>query len=151
MGDLAGIPPFGGGGVNLRPFIDTTPAAVPAVEPSVGGQALTGRMSSGSQNAGGRSSDRQTAAHPVLQEPFDEHALPGPPPTFQVTLLEVDQHLMRTLARINAANGFRNSAIAAELPDQSGSAPTGRQDIGGDGGHRTNSNPSDRSGVEQTS
>lgn len=36
-------------------------------------------------------------------EPFDTNVIPGPPPTFEATLLELESHLRMSLARMDAA------------------------------------------------
>jgi len=117
MVGLAGIPPFGGGGVNIRPNIEpAAAAAVPLVEASVAGQALSGRMSSGqSQTDSGAG---HPSGQPVEQKRVDLNEVPGPPPTFQISLLELDHNLAETLARINAAHAIARDAgaIASRSP-----------------------------------
>ena len=122
MVELAGIPPFGGGGVNIRQT-NTPPApAVPAVEAAATGQGLSGRMSS-NQSQSESGSDRHNAPSLALPGPDrpDPHALPGPPPAFQISLLELDRDLAQTLARLNAEH--IHSSEAVDLPDTSQEAP----------------------------
>ncbi len=119
MGDFAGLPPLIGNGIPQRPFSDTPAPSVPPVEAPLAGQALGGR--SAAQNSGGQSRDKQDRdAQRLHSADFDDTTLPGPPPAFQVSLLELDQDLMLTLARINANHAMINAADAV--------APVGAND-----------------------
>lgn len=115
MVELAGIPPFGGGGVNIRQTSTAPAPAVPAVEASSAGQGLSGRMSSSQSHNNGftlgyRASD--TRSDRARREIVDPNALPGPPPTFQISLLELDRDLAQTLARLNAKRAIAGNVQA---------------------------------------
>ncbi|MCP3968864.1 MAG: hypothetical protein GY717_00805 [Rhodobacteraceae bacterium] len=128
MVDLAGIPPFGGGGVNVRPVNDAPASAVPAVEAAGAGQGLAGRMDS-ERSQTGSGQGWQQAPQPGIVQETDPHALPGPPPTFQISLLEMDRDLSQMLARINATHAIASDAAAiagpAEGPDRADTAGPG--------------------------
>ena len=114
MVDLAGIPPFGGGGVNIRQTPDSPAPQVPVVEATLKGQSLSSR---GSSNASQHESGHQGGHNPKpdspqIHEPIDPNVLPGPPPAFQISLLELDRDLAQTLARLNATQAIQSDANA---------------------------------------
>lgn len=138
MVELAGIPPFGGGGVNTRPVSDTAAAAVPAVEASVKGQGLSGHSSSNQSHSDqhGKNLDGQAASQPAPRVGAgapDPDALTGPPPSFQVSVLEMDRNLAQTLARINAAHAIESDAkaIAGPSPDETAAPEQSAADMSG--------------------
>ena len=95
---------------------------VPVVEPGASSQATSGRMSSGHPQTEGGQSDGSEFAYATAKKRVDPNATPGPPPTFQISLLEMDRDLAETLARINASYAMERDAAAIASP----SAETGQ-------------------------
>ncbi len=128
MGDLAGIPPFGGGGVAIRPHEHAAPPAVPAVEPSLDSQGLNGQTTKNDAHdvrfAKQDRTDVDAAPVPALQrDPIDRHALAGPTPAFQVSLLEMDRQLQDALARMEAAHSQPESEAAIAVSEAPSDTP----------------------------
>ena len=115
MGDLAGILPIGGGGTSVRPNVENSTQAVPAVQSSVAGQSLAGQNGAGtSQDKGQQRSGAETAPAFQRKSPVDPNAHAGPTPAFQVSVLEMDKDLQQALARLEAerAKPVNDAAIA---------------------------------------
>ena len=103
MGDLAGILPIGSGGSTVRPHVETTTQAVPAVQSTVAGQSLASQNGSGgSQGKGQKGTESDTAPAFKRKSPVDPNAHAGPTPAFQVSVLEMDKDLQQALARLEA-------------------------------------------------
>ena len=116
MVDLAGLPSFGGGGVNIRQNVEPPVPVVPVVEPGASSQASSGRMSSGHPQTDSGQRDGSEFAYANAKKRIDPNATPGPPPTFQISLLEMDRDLAETLARINATYAMERDAAAIASP-----------------------------------
>lgn len=137
MVDLAGIPPFGGGGFSIRQPVEPPAPMVPPVEPSANSAGLSGNISSGQpQTESGRQASVPAPLQRDPKEPVDRHAVPGPPPTFQISLLEMDRDLSATLARMNAAYAIERDAEAiAGRSDETGQArPADAREVAQDTG-----------------
>lgn len=97
MADIAGLPPIVGAGPVGRPNVNAGQvlfvAASDVIEPS---------EASDAQRAGTPSALTTALPGPRL----DENTLTSPPPAFQVSLLELDAALLKSLARINAEQSF---------------------------------------------
>ena len=127
MVDFAGMPPIGSGGINIRHTADPATQPLPAVESGSAGQGLSGRMTSGQSHTNTGSGDQgaaQTASAEPLAKP-DPDAPTGPPPSFQITVLEADRDLDRVLARLNTEHALQEDAslIAVEGTEHVPSAP----------------------------
>ena len=131
MGDLAGILPIGGGGSTVRPHVETTTQAVPAVQSSVAGQSLAGQNGSGgSQGKGQKSNGADTAPAFLRKSPVDPNAHAGPTPAFQVSVLEMDKDLQQALARLEAKHAKpENDAAIAPAPKAEAVAATRKEDV----------------------
>jgi len=107
MIELAAISSFGGGGVNIRQSVETTPqAAVLAVENSLAGQGLSSQMSSGYSQSDQSHTNTGSRQQSTPQKAVDPNPLTGPPPTFLMNVLEMDRDLAQSLARMNAEHTF---------------------------------------------
>ncbi|KMW58380.1 hypothetical protein AIOL_003353 [Candidatus Rhodobacter oscarellae] len=51
-------------------------------------------------------SGQQPAPDAPAEPKPDEHTIPGPPPAFQISVLELDAQLQESLARMNASHSF---------------------------------------------
>lgn len=136
MGEIAGLPQLGGGGIPLRLNTDRNGQGVPPVEATPKGRGLDGRMPSG--GGGARAEARRGDPMPDQETPprrLDVHTLTGPSPAFQATVLELERELRQSMARIEAAQGLpeaasaiappaRAESAAHRLPDASGNAET---------------------------
>ena len=136
MGEIAGLPQLGGGGIPLRLNTDRNGQGVPPVEAALRGRGLDGRMPSG--GGGARAEARRGDPKPDQETPprrLDVHTLTGPSPAFQATVLELERELRQSIARIEAAQGLPEAAsaiappapaetAAGQPPDASGNAET---------------------------
>ena len=132
MGDLAGILPIGGGGSTVRPHVESTTQAVPAVQSSVAGQSLAGQNGSGgSQGKGQKSYGADSAPAFKRKSPVDPNAHAGPTPAFQVSVLEMDKDLQQALARLEAehAKPENDAAIAPALKAEPVETPETEADV----------------------
>lgn len=97
MAEIAGLPPVVAAGPVGRPNIDAAQvlfAAAPAL----------GQSSTQSEAEARGAPSALTTALPGPK--LDENTLAGPPPAFQVSLMELDAALLKSLARINAEQSF---------------------------------------------
>ncbi len=60
-------------------------------------------------------------------EPFDTNVIPGPPPTFKATLLELESHLRMSLARLDATRHAHPMEPKPVRIEQQAAAPAVRQ------------------------
>jgi hypothetical protein len=135
MMDLNGLMPIFGHPA-LRPAPRSEPVQIQPVEKSTASGGASGRMDADS------SSGQDTPRHRTNRE---GEPLTGPPPAFQVSLLDLEVDLQRAIAGIEAARGHEAFGAAvrpaegvdgvhAQLPDSRTTAPpsgpeaTGMQD-----------------------
>ena len=116
MGEIAGIPPFGGGGANLRPPTETAPVALAPVAQGDSSANLSGRMDSDASGHGSARYQTPNALTDSLpRQPLDGTELAGPPPSFQVSILELDRDLQAALAKITASHSLKQDVAAISL------------------------------------
>ena len=115
MSDLATFTPVGTGPV-ARPVMDVAGPKIAPVQKSDTDQNLAGR--NGSQNPDSFVAQKDTARSPytaVSENSMNKDTPAGPPPTFQISILELDAKLAMDLARINASHTFGREEIAADV------------------------------------
>ena len=115
MGEFAGIPPFGGGGVSVRPLNDT---AKPAIQPVAGGSAGQGTSARMDQGRADLPFMPKSKERDGEQAEYGPHVLTGPSPAFQASVLEMERDLKQTIARLEAARGKQESDVAMGVLDQ---------------------------------
>lgn len=74
-----------------------------------------------------KQSSPQVAEPPKPEPTIDEHTLAGPPPAFEISLLQLDQKLQAIQARFNAAQAFGDT-IEARAPEAQDAAANREQE-----------------------
>lgn len=138
MGELGTISNLGGqtigGGATLRPQPDVKVPQVVAVEAGSKGRDLSADLNADPRKGfaddrfRGSAQDRQST-----ERRLDPAQIPGPSPAFQASVLELEQDLQNTIARVEAARGKRESDAAQGIrppspPPETEEAANSRQD-----------------------
>lgn len=110
--DISGPAPVGGHASLAAQMPTRTPPEVPVVDES-----RRPDQERTDTNTAGRDNDAAQAARDLKAARKDPDVQTGPPPTFDVTLLEVEQDLQATLARLEAARNHDRDADAVKPPD----------------------------------
>lgn len=110
--DISGPAPIGGHASLAAQMPTRTPPEVPVVDES-----RRPDQERTDANTAGRDNDAAQAARDLKAARKDPDVQTGPPPTFDVTLLEVEQDLQATLARLEAARNHDRDTEAVKLPD----------------------------------
>lgn len=131
MGDIVGIPTFSGLNSPGRQAADAAASSVQPVATDIASDGASGRMDqSGHQSRGDPNSMQyrtpQALIVPLPKAEIDGHTIPGPPPAFQVSQLELDAHLLKSLAQMNAAHAMSQDEYpfaSVELPSDPAADP----------------------------
>lgn len=138
MVDLRGIPPAYMGNMTFHGVTDPSATKSIAIEDSKAGSSLSGGSLSGQsrgyydrtgndRTGNDRTGSANEAATPgggradKLSEKTDEKTNAGPPPSFQISILELERDLSSQLARMNAEQSLSRD-VQAVSPSSSGSS-----------------------------
>ena len=112
--ELSGTAPFGAQASLAAQMPARTPPEVPVVDES-----RDTRHTQGDSSSTNRDSNNAQATRDLVAARRDPEVQTGPPPTFEVTLLEVEQDLQATLARLEAARNHDRDAeaVRADAPE----------------------------------
>ncbi len=118
--DISGPAPFGGQASLAAQMPTRTPPEVPVVDES--------RRTDQAQtdaNTAHRDGTAAEAARALQDARRDPDVQTGPPPTFEVTLLEVEHDLQATLARLEATRNHDRDAeaVKAQAPEPAEAQP----------------------------
>lgn len=105
MTDLAGSAALGGitfAAKPVHPPMHEDANALPALPGAPGSADPTGR----GETTGAPTETAEAVTETLPAPKIDEKTLAGPPPTFKISLLELDRALQENLARVNAEMGF---------------------------------------------
>ncbi len=119
MSEIAGFPPVGGDAL----FHAAIESRKSLVAPAEKGSAGTGANAQFGSGGGGSQMPQKTPDALFAPMPkADANAHPGPPPAFQVSLLDLDAQLQDTLARLNADRARERDADAVAADVQTDAA-----------------------------
>jgi len=119
MVDLRGMPPAYMGNMTFHRAPDPSANKTPAIEESKAASSLSGGSLSGQSrnffDRTGSANDNSapdTAKADRPMEKRDENTNAGPPPSFQISILELERDLSQQLARVNAEQSLARDILA---------------------------------------
>ncbi len=114
MTEISGMPSFGGVGLAYVAPASIERQEIPRIEPTASSGTATDARDDLSGGAGFKQDQRPDAKQSLYKEKLDMETPTGPPPTFQITLLQLESELRTSIAQIEAARGTDEATQATE-------------------------------------
>jgi hypothetical protein len=115
MTEISGMPSFGGVGLSYVAPASIERQEIPRIEPTASSGTATDARDDLFGGAGSKQDQRPEAKQSLYKEKLDEDTITGPPPTFQITLLQLESALQSSIATIEASRGTNEAAQASEV------------------------------------
>ena len=114
MTEISGMPSFGGVGLAYVAPASIERQEIPRIEPTASSGTATDARDDLSGGAGFKQDQRPDAKQSLYKEKLDMETPTGPPPTFQITLLQLESELRTSIAQIEASRGTNEATQAIE-------------------------------------
>jgi hypothetical protein len=108
------MPSFGGAGLSYVAPASIERQEIPRIEPTASSGTATDARDDLSGGSGSKQDQIPDAKQSLYKEKLDQETMTGPPPTFQITLLQLASELQSSIAQIEASRGTNEATQATE-------------------------------------